>query len=191
MIRSTGIPENGLDATFKILKNIYPEIKKSEMTEELTDFAKKWKTLKLDLAEFTNDANSVEENDSDWEAFDDSLLPNDDEAGHEVLDDTPRKKKPCKEAKCQECPACCFAVLYKYRLYSRSYKNIFLAYKYILTLSITQVSCERSFSTLKYVFNRLRSTLTQEHLEAFMIMCCEKQVLYSLKIEEILEFTTE
>lgn len=42
-------------------------------------------------------------------------------------------------------------------------------------LSVSQVACERTFSTLKFVKNRLRTTLTQEHLEAFMLMSTEKE----------------
>lgn len=43
-----------------------------------------------------------------------------------------------------------------------------LADKLLLTLAITQVACERSFS-IKFI-NRLRSTLSQRHLEALMLM---------------------
>jgi len=51
-----------------------------------------------------------------------------------------------------------------------------MAYKFLLTLSTTQVACERSFSTLEFVKNRLRSTIAQEHLEAFMLMATEKNM---------------
>lgn len=194
-IKSNGIPENGLKTLFNILKKIYPTINLPELTEELNDFANKWNTLKLDLPEFARTQKFQSENDSSASEQEDESISMDEEdledaqkSNEDITRSKKYQNKPCKEEKCRECPACCFAVLHKYRLYSGSYKNLYLAYKYILTPSVTQVSCKRSFSTLKYVFNRLRATLTQEHLEAFMMMCCEKEVLYSLKNEDILNY---
>ena len=54
-------------------------------------------------------------------------------------------------------------------------------------MSVTQVACERSFSTLKYVKNRLRSTLTQDHLSAFMLMSIEKDVLTEVEYDLVIE----
>jgi len=61
-----------------------------------------------------------------------------------------------------------------------------LGYKFLLTLSVTQVACERSFSTPKFIKNRLRSTV-EEHLEAFMLMAIEKETLVSLDTDCIIE----
>lgn len=55
----------------------------------------------------------------------------------------------------------------------------------ISTLPVTQVACERSFSVLKYIKNRLMSTNFQEHLEAFMLMAIEKDIVMSLYSELI------
>jgi len=66
-------------------------------------------------------------------------------------------------------------VLQRYNLLTDSYHRIGLGHKFLLTLSVTQVACERSFSTLKFIKNRLRSTASQEHLEAFMLMAIEKE----------------
>ena len=60
-----------------------------------------------------------------------------------------------------------------------------LAYTFLLTLSITPVACERSFSTLKFV-NRLRSSLSQDNLEAFMLMCTEKEILMSISNDTVI-----
>ena len=92
-----------------------------------------------------------------------------------------------KKNKCKNCAVCCYSVLRNYNLYNCAYPNLTAAYKYLLTLSITQVSCERSFSTLKYIFNRLRSSLSQDHIDAFMLMAVEKEILYSLSNEEIID----
>src|SRR4029434_5427206 len=52
--------------------------------------------------------------------------------------------------------AICVQILSQYNLLTDAYHVIGLAYKFLLTLSITQVACERSFSTLTFVKNRLR-----------------------------------
>jgi hypothetical protein len=67
-------------------------------------------------------------------------------------------------------------VLIKYNLYSNAHQVLTVAYKYLLCLPVTQVACERSFSTLKYIINRLRSKLTNENTEAFMLMSVEKEI---------------
>ena len=58
-------------------------------------------------------------------------------------------------------------------MFATVYPDLVFAYKYLLTLSVSQVLCERSFSKLKFILNRLRSSLNQEHLEAFMLMSSE------------------
>lgn len=79
--------------------------------------------------------------------------------------------------KCSECAICVYKFQMKYNLYSGDYKNLTLAYKYLLTLPITQVECEHSFSTLKFIKNRLRSTLCENNLEALMLMSSEKRAV--------------
>lgn len=75
----------------------------------------------------------------------------------------------------------CYNALIKYNLYSNAYPTLAIAYQYLLTLPVTQVACERSFFTLKYLKNRLRNSMITEHLESFMLMAIEKQILYSLE----------
>ena len=83
---------------------------------------------------------------------------------------------------CRNCLLCCFRILFKYSLHASAYSNLFLVYKYLLTLSFTQVSCERAFSKLKIVKTRLRSSLSNELLETFMLMSIEKDLqMYFLK----------
>lgn len=71
---------------------------------------------------------------------------------------------------------------------SIAYTNIFLAYVYTLTLFFTQLNCERAFSKLKLIKTRLRATLEQEKLEAFLMMSVEKELLHDGKYEEILTY---
>lgn len=59
-----------------------------------------------------------------------------------------------KKESCKNCMRCCFTLLHKYNMYSKAYYVIlYKAYKILLTLSITQVAFERSFSKLKQVVN--------------------------------------
>ena len=75
--------------------------------------------------------------------------------------------------------------------HSDAYHVIGLAYKFVLTLSVTQVACERSFSTLKYIENRLRNSLSQEHLETFMLMSTEKDISHSLDADMVIDRVAE
>lgn len=77
-------------------------------------------------------------------------------------------------------------MLFKYRLYVSAYNHLFIAYKYILTLSCTQISCEKSFSTLTYIKTLLRNRLSLDNLESWMIMNLNKDMLESLFFEDVL-----
>ena len=46
-----------------------------------------------------------------------------------------------------------------------------------MTLAVTQVECERSFSLLKIIKSRLRNMLGQEQLKAFMLLSIERRIL--------------
>ena len=74
---------------------------------------------------------------------------------NELNEKSPQDGK-CK-GECKKCMKCCYKMLHKYSLHSSAFSNLFLAYEYLLTLSFTQVSCERVFSKLKIVKSRLRS----------------------------------
>lgn len=73
-------------------------------------------------------------------------------------------------------------------------QKCFWAYKFLLTLSITtitQVQCERTFSKLKYILNRLRRNFISERVEEFIIMSCEKDILYSLQNVDIIQYVAQ
>jgi hypothetical protein len=63
---------------------------------------------------------------------------------------------------------------------TNTFKYVGLAYKYLLTLSVTQVTCERSFSALKTIKTYLRSTLSQENLEALMLMKLDYELVLEI-----------
>lgn len=56
----------------------------------------------------------------------------------------------------------------------------------MLTLSVTQVGCERSFSKLKYIKNFLRNTLGQDILESLMLMNVEKDLLSTIDSNDVI-----
>ena len=56
----------------------------------------------------------------------------------------------------------------------------------MLTLSTTQVACERSFSTLKFVKNWLRATLSDDNLEALMLMVVNREILVHIDNKDIM-----
>ena len=56
----------------------------------------------------------------------------------------------------------------------------------MMTLAVTQVECERSFSLLKIIKSRLRSMLSQEQLEAFMLLSIERRVLNDISNDEVI-----
>ena len=78
-----------------------------------------------------------------------------------------------------------------YNLLVNAYHIIGLGYKFLLTLSVTQVACERTFSTLKYVKNRIRSSMSQDRLEAFLLMSTQKEALMQLDTGVIIDKVAE
>lgn len=56
------------------------------------------------------------------------------------------------------------------------FPNLFIVLKIGVTLPISSASLERSFSKLKIVKSRLRSTMTQNRLQDLMIISCETDI---------------
>ena len=61
------------------------------------------------------------------------------------------------------------------------------AYQYFLTLPISVASVERSFSKMKIVKNRLRTTMTDERLYSLLLCTLESLILYQVNNIEIVE----
>jgi hypothetical protein len=72
-------------------------------------------------------------------------------------------------------------------MYSIQYKELYTVYKYLLTLPLTQVTCERTFSKLKLLKTRLRSTTSQENLECLFLMQCERDILNQVDGNRIID----
>ena len=93
----------------------------------------------------------------------------------------------CKDG--NDCIACAFVDVNELVSFGMPFKSLRKAMRFLLLLPCTQVSCERTFSKLKIVKNRLRSSMTNDLLEAFLIISCEKQFLSQIpKNELILRF---
>ena len=93
----------------------------------------------------------------------------------------------CEKKPCKTCFNCAYKLLHEYGLNSSAYTELYTAYKYLVTLAVTQFECEWSFWTLKFVKSRLRSNITQEHFEALMLMYMEKQLVSDIPVDEIID----
>ena len=67
----------------------------------------------------------------------------------------------------------------RYNMYCIMYTELNIAYKYLLTIPLTQLSCKRAFSKLKLVKTWLRSSMANENLEALLTMQSESCLLYT------------
>lgn len=88
---------------------------------------------------------------------------------------------------CVGCVFCCFLTIRRYNMHTCIYTNLYMAYKYLITLSCTQVACERVFSKLKIVKNRLRSLLGEDLLKSLLIMNIENDLLNTIDNEKIID----
>lgn len=174
-ITENGLPDIALTTT---LKNKLIQFSKNQnIKNELISFAENWNKLKKSIPE-TFDTIYMKNEEQDEEVLDTQKNDND-------YDLT----TVCKS--CKNCFLCCYFVLTKYNLYCQTYTNLYLAYKYVLTLPSTQVTCERSFSQLKNIKTRLRSQLTDSKVEAFMMMTVEKEILATLDHDEIINLVSQ
>lgn len=176
-IQCKGIHASQLQELSKQLIRYDSSATTEALKEELESLASHWDRLKLSVLEEYMVRTSTEDDDDDGHG-------QDQEKGEwEVL------TKTCTS--CKNCAVYCYHILSRYNLLTDAYHLFGLGYKFLLTLSVTQVACERSFSTLKFIKNRLRSTTAQEHLEAFMLMANEKDILKALDTDGIIDKVAE
>lgn len=93
---------------------------------------------------------------------------------------------PHGDGKCNNCVTSVFGWLNQYKAMNGTYPNLYIVYKYLLTIATTQVECERSFSKLKIIKTRLRQTISDSNLESFMLMACEPKLLDKLLFNDII-----
>uniref|UniRef100_A0AAQ5XSS1 DUF4371 domain-containing protein n=1 Tax=Amphiprion ocellaris TaxID=80972 RepID=A0AAQ5XSS1_AMPOC len=169
LIHTSALPESALEGLSKCLVVYDSRATATNLQSELRNLAQQWDRLvQSPLDDYATRA--VEEESDDQEEMD-------------------MISKTC--ASCKECPLCCYKVLLRFNMLTHAYPLLGLAYKFLLTLSVTRVACERSFSTLHYIKNRLRSSLSASKLEAFMLMATEKDVLVSLDTDTVIDRVAE
>lgn len=160
-ISKDGLPN---DSLVKICE--YTRTNEEEVRDELLSFARLFHSLSQKSREKINDKKKV-------------VLENCDEDFYSENDESASVENKHIE-NCDRCVSCVYRLIVDYRMYSLEYENLFKIYKFLLTLPMTQVTCERSFSKLKIIKNRLRSTMNNENLEACMLMACENDILQGI-----------
>lgn len=170
LIRNHALPKSALEDLSKCLVKFDDRATVDNLQYELKSLAGQWDKLKESpLDEYVT--RTVEDG------------PDGKEEDMEIIN------KSC--ASCKDCPLCCYQILQRFNMLTDAYPLLGLAYKFLLTLSITQVACERSFSTLKYIKSRLRSSLSASKLEAFMLMATEKDILVALDTDTVIDRVAE
>lgn len=168
---NTNLPTTAFEFLSKKIQKFKPEITAGSIQTELKDFILKWPRLK----KIASGSNLMEEL-SDEE--------------NEILTESDENTICTEKGKgnaCQNCIRCVYAVLHKYNLHSSAYSHLYIVYKFVLTLSCTQVRCETTFSKLKYILNRLRNCLSQPKLETFLLMSVEKDLLQTINNEDVID----
>jgi hypothetical protein len=69
----------------------------------------------------------------------------------------------------------------------QTFENIFKVLQEFTTIPVTSCSCERTFSKMVVVKNKLRSTMAQERLDALLTIFVEQDIAKSLYMEEIID----
>jgi hypothetical protein len=121
------IPENVLQRVCKFISNNDDnKILIMKLRGQLVDFAKKWPRLKMSLTQTYTEMlmSPLSTEVSEPEYAEDLEDPVDTE---KVLEKNCNNNKPC-----QNCIVCCYQVIHNYNLYSKTYSELFKAYKFTL-----------------------------------------------------------
>lgn len=165
-IRENGVPSNALKKICQLL----PDIDRDKLKDELESFATSWPLIsKADLHNAYDNLDEVNIED-EWT---------------DVDFDKPQKCN--KDETCNICLKCSLRILTEFNMYSIQYKELYIVYKYLFTIPLTQVTCERSFSKLKLLKTRLRSITAQENLECLFLMQCERDILNQVDGNHIID----
>ena len=185
-IVSDGIPRGSLDFIAKCIT-----LSVTDLQDELVSFARDFESLSRILRQEFQDVQTTDqlassiESESDTASGSECEKSDPSDTDEEACDLLVRNKVACTGC-CRTCLLCCYRILNKYSLNATTYSNLFQAYEYLLTLSFTQISCERAFSKLKIVKTRLRSSMGNDKLEAFMLMSTEQDILDTITVDDII-----
>lgn len=164
-----------------------------KLKTEILSFYKFYKNLNLKTN--INDDHGIDDSGDSEEddSSDDDECSDDDSDGYDNDDDKDEKQILKTDTSgnctgnCKNCIGCILFILQKFKLFTKTYKRLFKMFRAILTLPSTQVHCERSFSKLKIVKNRLRANLSDSNLESYMICNIESDILSSIDNNKIID----
>lgn len=175
LILENGLPDNSLKKICELMK--FSDENEEQLRKELLSFAEFFPRIKQDS--FEDVYALTPSNEFEFSRIVDCS----DESENSDYEETQHDNNV---QACNNCLSCVILLLKKYRMYSIEYELLYKVYKYLLTLPMTQVSCERSFSKLKLIKTRLRANLKQENLEAFFICNNEPDLLQDVSEEEVI-----
>ncbi|XP_074355343.1 uncharacterized protein LOC141695003 [Apium graveolens] len=73
-----------------------------------------------------------------------------------------------------------------------NYPNAWIAYRIVVTIPVTVVEAERTFSRLKLIKSYLRSSMSEDRLNGFALLSIESELESSLDYSKIIErFTSQ
>nr|XP_018915260.1 PREDICTED: uncharacterized protein LOC109042787 [Bemisia tabaci] len=168
--------------TFKELSKL-AGVDQNTLTSEMKQFAGLYDSLKSKTP--TSFSDSIPKSSSGVEELMIWLKDNDDdlELDEEENETEEVKSRPQpdplkrKELEAEgHCIHCAFKILYELTSQTSLSNNLYIAYKYVLSLPCTQVTCERVFSKLKILKDRLRSQLGQDLLAPLMMLFVERDM---------------
>lgn len=165
------LPSNAMDAVFSMISEFKMDITLQQLKLELQDFRAKHKFLKKDLQSFYKEHAENHQEPSEELDFDDN---EECDLNKQLVHD-------------ENCIVCLYKLLVEYNMCCHSYPGLELAYRLLLTLSVTQVCSERCFSKLKIIKFRLRNRLNhQDLLESFIFMSSEKDILENVDKDKVI-----
>ena len=177
-----GVPLSSLETVARM-----SGLDSDSVKSELLSFAKNFRRLNMSFSSELNMCMGDNEDSSSAEEEVNQETADEENAGQHLPSTNLCTEAQLTRRKCEGCIPCCFKVLYTYNLHSSAYSNLYIAYKTILTLSCTQVQCERIFSKLKIVKSRLRSTLGQNLLEPLMLMNVESDIINQITHDTVID----
>lgn len=143
--------------SFDALKCWISELNIESLRTEYSAFCNAYSSLTagLNLGDTLHD---TQNSDDDWS----------DNENHDEEEPTTSKSN-------KENAASMLQLLSKFNL-SSAFPNLYLAYKALYTIPVTSAAAERSFSKVKIIKSRLRSTMTQSRLESLLLLNCETDI---------------
>ncbi|KAL4126420.1 hypothetical protein QTP88_010642 [Uroleucon formosanum] len=142
--------------SFDALLCSIPELNIESLRTEYSAFCNAYSSLTAGLN--LGDTLHAQESDHDW-----STNENYDEEEHTT----------CKSKK--ETTASILQLLLKFNLTS-AFPNLYFAFKALYTIPVTSAAPERTFSKVKIIKSRLRSTMSQLRLASLLLLNCETDI---------------